>query len=111
MNQPKQFPAAAGGGGVKPIGDVVAELIARRGYARVQESRRLETAWEQAAGAATAAETRAGQVRRGVLEVVVRNSMLLQELTFRKRQLVKELARLAPEAAIRDVRFRIGAVS
>ena len=52
--------------------------------------------------------SRPGNVRRSVLEVTVRNSAVLQELTFQKTQLLGELSRLLPDQNIRDLRFRIG---
>lgn len=96
--------------GAKRMADVVNELMARRGYAQVQSSASCADAWRAAAGAALAAHTVAGKTRRGVLEVLVRNSAVVQELTFRKKQLIAELARLAPEWKIRDLRFRVGPV-
>ena len=56
------------------------------------------------------ADTRPGNVRRGVLEVLVRNSSVLQELGFLKAKIVKTLTKLVPEQQIRDVRFRVGTI-
>ena len=55
-----------------------------------------------------APHTRAGNVRRGVLEVIVANSAALHELSFVKAKVIKTLAKLAPDQKIRDVRFRVG---
>ena len=49
--------------------------------------------------------TRAGQVRRGVLEVLVANSTLVQELGFQKAALVARLAELA--AGRKDSRLEV----
>ena len=43
-----------------------------------------------------------------VVEVTVCNSAVLQELTFRKTELVKKIATALPDQKIRDMRFRIG---
>ncbi len=94
----------------KAIGNILAELLARRGYARVQSEGTCGAAWTQAAGDAIAAHSRAGQVRRGVLEVQVRNSTLVQELTFEKTRLIAKLAELAPDEKIRDLKFRVGII-
>jgi hypothetical protein len=40
----------------------------------------------------------------------VANSTLVQELGFRKRDLLDALGRLLPDQPIRDLRFRVGAV-
>ena len=52
-----------------------------------------------------------GNVRRGVLEVIVGNSAALQELTFQKKHLLDKIAAALPDQKIRDVRFRIGVVT
>ena len=96
--------------GPQRIGNVVARLMARRGYARVESVSACHDAWQQAAGKQLGGQSRAGMVRRGTLEVTVGNSAALQELTFRKKQLVAELNRLLPEERIRNVRFRVGAL-
>jgi len=92
----------------RQIGDVLSQLMARRGYARVQSAGACAEAWQQAAGEKIAAVTRATTVRRGVLEVLVKNSILAQELGFQKLALVKQLAELLPAEKIRDVKFRVG---
>jgi predicted nucleic acid-binding Zn ribbon protein len=93
------------------IADVLAELMARKGFARVQSAQAYEAAWVEAAGEMMAEYTRVGSVRRGVLEVIVANSTLLQELVFQKQTLVVSLNEQLPDEGIRDLRFRVGAVS
>lgn len=96
--------------GPQKIADVVSSLLARRGYAQVKSAVESDAAWQQAAGESLGQHSRAGHVKRGVLEVTVRNSAALQELTFRKKQLLKRLAELAPQRKIRDLRFRVGPI-
>ena len=93
-----------------PIADVLAELMARKGLGRVQSTRRKEAAWSDAAGELFAEHTRVGALRRGTFEVIVGNSTLLQELVFRKRELLLSLQDRLPEEGIHDLRFRLGAV-
>lgn len=92
----------------KPVRDVLSQLLAKRGYAQVQSAAGCDTAWREAVGVKLAADSRPGNVKRGVLDVLVRNSVTLQELSFVKTKAVKTLARLVPEQQIRDVRFRVG---
>ena len=94
-----------------PIGDILAELMARRGYGREETGGRCAEAWGLAVGAALGARSRAGRVRRGVLEVCVGSSVVAQELSFQKEELLAKLARLAPEENIADLRFRVGPIS
>ncbi len=94
----------------KRLADVLSQLIARRGYARVRESGELDRVWAEAVGQSIATRTRPGRTRRGVLTIVVVDSLLVQELTFRKSEIITKLNNLSPERAIRDIRFRVGAI-
>jgi predicted nucleic acid-binding Zn ribbon protein len=94
----------------KRIGSIVADLVARRGYARVISTSTCGKIWVQAAGDQLARFSRAGQVKRGVLEVTVANSIMMQELSFQKNNLVRKLAELLPDENIRDLRFRVGKI-
>ncbi len=94
----------------KPIGDIVAQLMARRGYANERSAAVQQEAWAAAAGQALARFTRVGLIRRGVLEVMVANSTMMQELTFQKTSLLEKLKTQLPDAKLRDLRFRIGAI-
>ena len=94
----------------KPVRDVLSQLFAKRGYGQVQTAATCDAAWREAVGQKLAADTRAGNVRRGVLEVLVRNSVSAQELGFLKTKIVKMLGKLIPEQQIRDVRFRVGTI-
>ncbi len=95
----------------KPIGEILSELMARRGFTRVRAAEALAEAWNEAAGVLAAEYTRVGALRRGTLEVIVQNSTLVQELTFQKQHLLKTLTRLLPDEGIRNVRFRVGVIA
>ncbi len=95
----------------KPIGTILAELMARRGFAGIQTAEALSDAWVEAAGSLAAKYTRVGPLRRGKLEVIVQNSTLVQELVFQKPNLLKTLKRLLPDERIENLRFRVGAIS
>ena len=96
--------------GPQPIGELLADLMARRGFARVQSARSLEAAWCEVAGELIGEYTRPAVVRRGKLEVIVANSTLVQELTYQKPALLRALADRLPEEKIKDLRFRVGPV-
>ncbi len=95
---------------LQPIGDILSELMAKTGFARIQGGEELAAAWRSAAGELAARYSRVGSVKRGKLEIVVSNSTLLQELTFRKKALIADLAGALPGHGIRDLRFRLGAM-
>jgi len=92
------------------IAEVLSELMARRGFARVRTAEALEAAWREAAGELLAGYSRPGEVRRGKLEVTVANSTLVQELTFQKSAILKRLGERLPDERIRDLRFRVGPI-
>jgi len=95
----------------KSIGDILPELLARRGVARIKSAANYEEAWRQAAGDLVAKYTRIGQPRGGKLEVVVANSTLVQELGFQREMLLGKLAQLLPDERIDQLRFRVGIVN
>ena len=92
------------------MADVVANLIARHGYAEQQGLDARTSAWQRVAGSDLSEQTRVGNLKRGVLEIFVGNSVAMQELTFQKRQLLKQLLQELPDQKIVDIRFRFGAI-
>jgi predicted nucleic acid-binding Zn ribbon protein len=96
--------------GPENLADVLARLFTSRGWGRKSERVRLETAWAGAVGPELAADTRVGAFRRGVLEVEVKNGVLLQELAqFHKRRLLADLRKALPGVTLTDLKFRAGA--
>jgi predicted nucleic acid-binding Zn ribbon protein len=85
-------------------------LITARGYGRIQATEDFSAAWRAAAGDTFAAYTLPGRVKRGVLEVTVSNSIVIQELTFQKEQILTALREQCPDANIRGLKFRIGTI-
>jgi len=96
--------------GPQRIADTLSGLMARRGYAQEHSTSERDAAWEKAVGGSFARHSRPANLRRGVLEITVRNSSVMQELTFRKKQVLKKLLELLPDLKIRDLRFRVGAM-
>lgn len=94
--------------GPQKIGSIVSQLMARRGYARVQAADEVEQVWQECVGGSLGAHTRTGNVRRGTLLVIVTDSVSMQELTFSKRRLLKTLQSRLPSAGIKDIRFQLG---
>lgn len=96
--------------GPQSIGNVLSELMARSGFARVQSTEALESAWRAAAGPLAAKHTRVGRLKAGTLEIVVTHSILVQELGFQTQQLLAKMAELLPEQKIKNLRFRTGSI-
>ncbi len=95
--------------GPERVGEILSRLFTARGWGRRQDRLHLERAWNEAVGPDHAAHSRVGGLRRGVLEVVVDNAVLLQELAhYHKRRLLEHLRRRLPNTPITDLRFRAG---
>jgi predicted nucleic acid-binding Zn ribbon protein len=95
--------------GPERLGEILSRLFTARGWGRRQERLHLEKAWTEAVGAEHAAHSRPSTLRRGVLEVIVDNAVLLQELAhFHKRRLLEQLRRQLPDITLTDLRFRAG---
>ena len=94
--------------GPQRIGDVLANVMARRGYENQQSSEELEATWLQAAGQKLAGVSRPGSLRRGTLEIVVKNSLALQELTFQQKKILRDLNTAYSPKTIKELRFRVG---
>src|SRR5437660_2986927 len=93
------------------LGEILSRLFAARGWGRRQGRLHLEEKWAEVVGAKAAMQTQVAGIRRGVLEVLVSNAVLMQELAnFRKRQLLEQLRLKLPNVTINDLRFRAGVV-
>jgi predicted nucleic acid-binding Zn ribbon protein len=97
--------------GPELLGEILSRLFVARGWGRRQDRLRLEQAWADAMTTCRlrAESTRVGALRRGVLEVLVENTVLLQELAhFHKRRLLEQMRGKLANATINDLRFRVG---
>ena len=96
-----------GTSGPQSIGRIVSRLMARTGYDREQGSEQILTAWQQAVPPFLAGYSRPGLVRRGVLEVFVSHSAIVQEFAFHKPTVLTRLQERLPAAWITDIRCRL----
>lgn len=95
--------------GPKKIGDVLTDLLAQRGYAQVASQAALQQGWSDVVGNLDKF-TRVSEVKRGTLHVIVTNSVVMQELTFRKQDLTNAMAENLPDHNINEIRFRVGSI-
>ena len=95
--------------GPQPIGRIVSRLLARTGYDRERGSEAMLTAWAATVPGSLAAHSRPGEVRRGVLEVLVTHSAVAQEFAFHKPAVLAGLREKLPAAGITDLRCRVAA--
>ena len=94
----------------KRIGNVIAQLVNRRGYAQIHVAGEREDAWHAIVGEQFAKRSRFAALRRGTFEVLVANSLMMQELAFRKEELLKALQQILPDAGVKQLKFKIGKI-
>lgn len=94
----------------KPIGSMVRRLIESSGYAETQSAALLQDQWEKTVGETLAKLSRPGGLSKGVLLVVVANSATMQELHFRKKQVLADLRSHAHGSKITDLKIRVGPI-
>jgi predicted nucleic acid-binding Zn ribbon protein len=102
---------AGGFGAPKRIGALINQLMARRGYAQVFAAEGLQAVLQSEVGPAIAAAVKVGNIKRGVLNIYVTDSVTMQELAFRKRSLLKKMQAAQPDRVISDLRFHISATA
>jgi hypothetical protein len=66
--------------------------------------------WQAIVGDVLGKETRVGNLRGGVLHVIAANSTVVQELSFRKPQILARLKDEFTNPRVRDLRFTVGPV-
>lgn len=91
------------------LSNVLTDLMAQRGYAQLAASEECNDAWRKVIGSMEKF-TRATEVKRGVLQIIVSNSVVMQELTFRRPELVAAMSKALPNHKIKDLRFRVGSI-
>jgi hypothetical protein len=97
--------------GPELLSEVLSRLFLTRGWANTQQRLQLEQAWKQTVGEAVAQQTALGSFRRGVLEVIVGNTVLLQEISgFQQRTYLDGLARILGGPLVKELRLRVGKI-
>lgn len=79
----------------------------QRGYGQTMVDDQIKEAWNKIVGGPMSTMSRPGKIRQGVLDVFVSNSTANQELTFRRREIVKKLTEAIPQHSIKNLRLRV----
>jgi hypothetical protein len=96
--------------GPEKLSDVLGRLFASRGWGRKNDRMRIESAWAEVAGDEWRKSTRVLGLKRGVLEIEVKNAVLMSELAqYHKRGLLASLRKALAGVAVTDIKFRAGA--
>lgn len=99
----------SGGSSVRPIGSWVNQLLARRGYAQVSVNEAMAAVVADVLGESLKDEFQIGNLKAGKLHVYAADSVILQELNFRKRDILSAIEKSFPDSKVTDLRFRIQA--
>ena len=91
----------------KRIGTLVNQLIARKGYASVIGDEAMLASVRGCLDQRLHDAVRLGPLRAGVLQVIVVDSVTLQELNFQKRKVLRKIQADHPDR-VTDLRFRLG---
>ncbi len=94
----------------KTMRSLVSTLLARRGYAQENSADRCREVWRSAVGERIARASLPGKIRKGVLTVIVENSVVVQELSMQRQAILKHMGKEAPELKVVGLKFRVGAV-
>ncbi len=89
------------------MGSIVSQLMSRRGYGQVAATDQLQQSVHAAVDQRIASSISVGNLRKGVLHLFVTDSVMLQELNFQKRDILKQIQADHPQAGVQDLRFRI----
>ena len=91
------------------IGEIIPQIMARYGFQRRLEIETIREIWYETVEAILteplAKLTLPGRVRGGILEVNVKNSVLVQELSFFESEIIEKLKEKLPQSKIRKIRF------
>ena len=94
-------------GSAKPLGDILTAVLTRYGLTATTAREELERAWRIAAGPELAAQTQVGSFRRGVLEILCADAILVGELeSFRKREFLDAVKKGVTHSAVKEIRFK-----
>lgn len=90
------------------LSTALTELIALRGYARIEEYKQFRRAWAAVAGEGFVKQTKVSRVTRGQLIIEVDNAPLLSELSgFHAAGLLSRLQTEFSELKIKGLKFRL----
>ena len=96
-----------GKNGEASLNDILPGILSKLGIGRQRKDDDFAACWKEMA-ADLAAQTRFNGIRRGVVEILAQNSLIIQELSYRKDAFLETMRQRYPDASIKDLRFRIG---
>ena len=93
---------------ISPIGEVIKSVFTNLESAANPTQEDVESFWKELVGQDGFRHSRPVAIRKKILNVVVDNSGWMQELSMRKRSILKGLKRKLGRDRISEINFRIG---
>jgi len=97
-------------GQIIPVGDIVKAVFERLEREKTLTREDVEARWKELVGEAGVKHARPVSLRKGMLTVFVDSSGWMQEMSFQKRKLLKQLKRVFGKDKILGIQFRIGEI-
>ena len=97
----------SGKSSIRPMSSWVNQLLARRGYAQVSVNEAMTEVVTKVLGDGFKNEFQIGNLKGGKLHIYAADSVILQELNFRKREILQAIIQSFPDSKVSDIRFRI----
>ena len=92
----------------KKAADLISKITARYGIGSRKSNDQLQGLFDSIVGVEFANHCRVNGLSRGVLEVLVSNSALTQQLSFKRHEIINHIKKNLPNEKISDLRFRSG---
>jgi len=90
-----------------PIGDIVGDLMRKRGWNRQLDAAKIEGQWETVVGATVAEHCRPVQIHDdGTLEVLADTPAWATQLSFLRGTLIDRLGKICGPGLVKDVKVR-----
>lgn len=94
------------------MANLIGRLMARKGYGQEKNSQRYQQAWQSAVQelGPLGSMSRPGNLRNGVLEILVSHSAALQEFKFQEVTLLERVQQRLSDQGIRGLKFRVARI-
>ena len=90
---------------------VLKKVLKNKGWEKKVREHRVFEVWEDEVGGPIAENTRPKSVSRGVLFVIAKSSVWVQELTLKKPEILKRLNQRMGGEIIKDIKFAQGEIT
>jgi predicted nucleic acid-binding Zn ribbon protein len=89
------------------VGDILPRVLEIMGLEDKFEEAKLVKGWEAVVGAVVASKSRPRTMREGILYIEVENSVWMQELWYRQKQIIERIAKEFPKVRVTGIRLEI----